>query len=49
MLDNLASILVKTCSAVHVVSIVNFPGLLCFLLLGRVGEPDVENVIILQR
>jgi len=49
MLDNLASSLFKTSSAVPVVSMVSFSGLLCFLLLGRVGEPDVENVIMLQR
>jgi len=49
VLDNLDSIFVKTSSAVLVVSMIGFPALLRLLLLGRVGEQDVENVIILKR
>jgi hypothetical protein len=49
MLDNLANIFVKTYSALLVVSMISFPALLGFLLLGRVGGQEVENVMILKR
>lgn len=49
MLDNLASIFVKTYSAILVVSLISFSALLRLLLLARVGEQDLENVVILEQ
>lgn len=49
MLDNLAHIFVKATSAVLIVSMISFSTLLRFLLLGWVGEQDLENVVILKR
>ena len=49
MLNRLACIFVKTSSAEFIVSMKRFPALLRLLLLGQIGEQDLENLIISKR